>query len=107
MDIIVISIFILSVVVYYIYAKMRTRENRVLIKFQTVQLLSAKEAPVSVDDLLDELNDIRQPDEIKLKLLQKVVYEMVEQGTMLINKDLHVRLHPQIFDTSSVKTQKS
>ena len=107
MDIIVISIFVLSVVVYYIYTKLRSRENRVLIKFQTIQLLCEKEAAVSVDDLLDELNDMRQPDEIKLKLLQKVVYEMVEQGTMLINKDLHVRLHPQIFDTSSVKTQKS
>ena len=107
MDIIVLSVFILSVIVYYIYAKIRSRENRVLIKFQTIQLLCEKEAAVSVDDLLDELNDMRQPDEIKLKLLQKVVYEMVEQGTMLINKDLHVRLHPQIFDASSVKTQKS
>ncbi len=106
MDILIISIFVLSVVVYYIYTKLRSRENRVLIKFQTIQLLCEKEAAVSVDDLLDELNDIRQPDEIKLKLLQKVVYEMVEQGTMLINKDLHVRLHPQIFDNSSVKTQK-
>ena len=107
MDILIISIFVLSIIVYYIYAKIRSRENRVLIKFQTIQLLCVKEAAVSVEDLLVELNDVRQPDEIKLKLLQKVVYEMVEQGTMLINKDLHVRLHPQIFDTSSVKTKKS
>lgn len=45
MDIIVLSIFILSVVVYYIYAKLRTKENRILIKFQVVQLLIEKEEP--------------------------------------------------------------
>ena len=107
MDIIVISIFILSVVVYYIYAKLRARENRILIKFQVIQVLIAKEETVSMDDLLAELNDLRQPDEIKMNHLNKVVYEMIEQSTLLINKDLQVRLHPRISNLSIVENIKN
>ena len=107
MDIIVLSIFILSVVVYYIYAKLRTKENRILIKFQVVQLLIIKEEPVSREDLLKELNDVRQPDEIKMKHLEKVLYEMIEQSTLLINKDLQVILHPRLSDFSMVENLKN
>ena len=102
MDIIVLSIFILSVAVYYIYTKLRTRENRVLIKFQVVRLLIVKEEPVSPKDLLKELNEFRQPDEIKMKHLEKVLYEMIEQSTLLIDNDLQVRLHPRISELSIV-----
>ena len=107
MDIIVISIFILSVAVYYIYAKLRTRENRILIKFQVVRLLIVKEESVSPEDLLKELNEFRQPDEIKMKQLEKVLYEMIEQSTLLINKDLQVILHPRISDLSMVENLKN
>jgi len=106
MDILILSIFIISVVVYYVYANLRSRENRVLIKFQIVQLLIVKKIPVSQDDLLTELNDLRQPDEIKMKHLNKVVYEMIEQSTLLINRDLHVQLHPRISDFSNVNNLK-
>ena len=107
MNIIVLSIFILSVVVYYIYAKLRSKEERVLIKFQVIKLLIAKEEAISQDDLLVELNDLRQPNEIKMKHLNKVVYEMIEQSTMLVDKDLQVKLHPRISDFSAAKTLKN
>ena len=37
-----------------------------------------------------------------MKLLDKVIYEMVEGGTLLINKDLQVRLHPRISETLNI-----
>ena len=106
MDIIILSAFILSIVAYYIYAKIRSRENRVLIKYQVVRLLVTKENPISQEDLLCELNDLRQPDEIKMKHLNKVVYEMLEQSTLLINKDFQVKVHPRISDKSNVNNLK-
>ena len=39
-----------------------------------MQILMKKEEPVSQENLLSELNDFRQPDEIKMKQLSKVVY---------------------------------
>ena len=107
MNIIVLSIFILSVAVYYIYAKLRSKEERVLIKFQVMKLLIAEEGPISQEDLLVALNDLRQPNEIKMKHLNKVVYEMIEQSTLLVNKDLQVKLHPRISDFSTVENLKN
>lgn len=106
MEIIILSIFILSIVVYYIYAKLRGREERVLIKYQVVQLMVKKEAPISKESLLEELNDMRQPNEIKMKHLEKVIYEMLEQSTMLVNTELEVQLHPRISDLSDSNNKK-
>ncbi len=100
MNVIVLSIFIVSVVAYLIYSKMQGREERVLLKFQLLQILMKKEVPVSQENLLSELNDFRQPDEIKMKQLSKVVYEMIEQSTLLVNQDMEVRIHPRVFDLS-------
>ena len=107
MDIIVISILILSIAVYYIYAKLRDREKRVLIKYQAIQLLISKEAPISNEELLTELNTLRQPNEIKIKILNMAIYEMVEAGTLSINKDMKVKLHPRISEMSAVEKVKA
>ena len=49
------DILIFSVIVYYIYVKLRSRENRILMKFQVVQLLIVKDEPTSQEDLLSTL----------------------------------------------------
>lgn len=101
MEIIILSIFILSVAVYYAYAILNKQEKRVLIKFQVLQVLMTKEEYMSREDLLVELNDLRQPHEMKMKLLDKTVYEMVEAGTLLINQELQVKLHPKVSNADN------
>ena len=91
MEILILSVFLISIFIYYIYKNGNRRENRQYFKYHILRLLVNNNSMTS-DDLVKQINEKQDKKKLTEEEIQKTIYEMIQEGLLHVDGDMNVKL---------------